>query len=190
MFTTFPRVLLALLLVLAGMLAGRATVRTPPPRWERVTVTDSVFMRSEPDTVVTWRERILRPAVAPVQVAVAPTAGVPTVERFCAPAVAAVAPPATPTDSAPPPPATPADTMLLLRSGAFDGRRLTLWGVTNVGQGWTADYRVRAPLTWRAVGDSVLVQRERLSGLKALGRDLLLVGGGFVLGAAASELRP
>lgn len=178
---------------LAGLALGMAASRRSAPvvRYQQVRVTDTLLVQGEPDTVVLWRERLVHPVVKPQQVATSATGGVSTVTDFCGPSK----PPALHGDSAthlaaagdssPPSPPAPAR-MLLLRSGTFDGRELRLWGALNTGEGWTGTYRADAPLSWRAAGDSVLVQRTRLSGLRRTAGRVLLVGvgaaGGYVVG--------
>lgn len=146
----------------------------PELRFVEVTVADTVLIAAAPDTVVRWREKILRPVVEPARVAVAPTAGLADVERFCA--AAGYRPPLPAADLARPSIArpspvepqrasvfTPPERVLLVSAWTHDGEQLRVWGPRSDGSKAELTYKVRTPYSAVVKQDELLVQRERFS---------------------------
>lgn len=167
-----------------AFLAGRCSSPPGPVTYERVIVPESVLVRSAPDTIVQWRERVVYRTVQAEPRAEAPGAAETDVARFCALArdtvritdtvhVAAAAPPR----------------LALAYAGRFDGRRLSLWEITSDGARVREDFRVRVPHQWAIRGDSALVQSSRWWWVRPLLACLPPAGAGWLLegrlGAAA-----
>lgn len=143
-------------------------------------VTQTVLVQGKPDTVVKWSERIIRPVVKPEHVLVSEGAGAGTVEHFCAHArvdtvrvgdsVRIVT--------------TPPPSAVLIDAGTRRGSTLTLWSVRNTDSaGIRAPYRVGpGDFSFRAAGDSIIVQRDRFARLKQWAGRAALLGAGFVAG--------
>lgn len=76
------------LLVLLGLVVGTAIVRTYFPRekevvrYQYVHVTPEEFAKDEPDTTVTFPEKVVMPERKPAQVVVAPEAGKEDIAEF------------------------------------------------------------------------------------------------------------
>jgi hypothetical protein len=183
-----------------AFLLGRSSAPRAAIPFRRVAVAESAFHRAKPDTVVRWRERIVSPPVRAQLVATSTGAERGTVTRFCAPAKAGKpeAKRQAPGALAAVHDTAAADTgavdetgerALLLTAGRYDGRALSLWGALSDGDGWTATYPVRGRVQWAVMGDSVLVQRDRFSGLKRWGERAAYVAVGAALGYGTSEVR-
>lgn len=176
---------------MAAVLVVRAGIGDPEPRYRDVVVHDTVLIRQEPDTVVRWRDRIVHVYPEAEQVATAPDAAQPDVVGFCT--AAGWNPPGAPALTADtaadaplrhPIPVARLPPRLLIRSGTYDDGSLALFGVLSTGDLQRRDYDVRAPFSFRAVGDSVIVEGSRWDGVWAVMKAAALVGGGYVLGEA------
>lgn len=163
---------LALLSLALGWVMHRPA--PAPVRYERVTVTDTLLLRGEPEIRTRFVDRIVYRTVPAEQFATAPEAGVSDVARFCAPSVRTALADTTTPEPAP---------SLLVRSLRYDGRDLEVWGPLSTGDLWRGSYRVHAPLTARVDGDSLLVRSARLWWVRPAAKGALLVGVGAVLGA-------
>jgi hypothetical protein len=170
-----PHLLVALLVFAAGWWARQPA--PPPVRYERVVVAESVLVAQEPRVEIRYIDRIVTRTVRPEQTATAPDAGEPDVASFCAEYVRGLQPD-TVRDTLRVP-----DARLLIRSGRYDGRELTVWGPTSSGDLKRIDYRARAPLSWVVDGDSVLVRSARAWWIDDAVRAGVFVGAGYLLGA-------
>lgn len=149
----------------------------PPPRYRTVEVTRNQIETAEPDTVVQFRERIVYRTVEPERVAVAPAGAVADVDAFCRGGGFVRA---DSLDGADLP-----DPRLLIRSGRFSGKELTLTGPVSNGDLKSSDYRVRAPFQFRTTGDSILVQGSRWWWVRPTLIGAALFGGGYMVGQMA-----
>jgi hypothetical protein len=170
-----PHALVALLVFSAGWWARQPA--PPAVRYRDVIVPETVLVAGEPQVEVRWRTRIVTRVVRPEQTATAPDAGEPDVASFCAEYVRGLQPD-TVRDTIRVP-----DRRLLIRSGRYDGRELTVWGPTSSGDLKRIDYRARAPLSWVVDGDSVVVRSARAWWIDDAIRAGVYVGAGYLLGA-------
>jgi hypothetical protein len=152
-------------LVVAGVLGGYVLFGGQEAiLYPEVIVPAARIERREPDTVRTFVDRVRHVAVGPSQVATAPQGAHSDVTAFCRPVVALR------TDTI-----IRVDTLLLLRSvthspGWFTQRdRLTVTGLTNVGDLKAMDYDVRPGFTARAVRDGLQVKYPRTALLRSVG---------------------
>lgn len=182
------RLLLAAGLGLAlGLLVMWGLRPDPEVRYRNVEVPVEVLVKSEPDTIIRWQERIITREVEAEQVATAPAAALPDVSGFCG--AAGWLAPGTVADSLPTPAVPPysSDPRLLIRSFAFRDGELQAWGPRSDGDLWSGRYRVSAPFEARVSGDSLFVTTDRWAGLKEWGGRALWAGAGAVAGYVVTQ---
>lgn len=148
------------------------------PLYRDVIVPVEVLVKSEPDTVVQFKERIVYRTVAPEQRAVAPGGAAATVDSFCAEQAAVE-----PSDSAgSEAPASSSAVPALIRSGRYSGNTLTLWEVQADGGLAVETFKgVRAPFQF-SIGERALVQSSRWWWVDDAVKGAIVFGGGFVAG--------
>lgn len=149
---------------------------TPEPEFHEIRVPVRVLVKSEPDTIVKWREKIVYRTVKPTQVVTADSGAAATVDKFCRAAE--------PRDSAgsrtDPTPSSAAPA--LIRSGSFKNNRLTLFEAVANGDLRRSEYRTHSPFTFAERDGGILVQSPRMWWIKPLIRDAVLVGVGYGAG--------
>lgn len=159
--------------------------------YSEVVVPARVIEESEPDTVVSWRERIVTRVVQPEVVARSEEGGEPEVESFCAEFARAKVDSAT---------AAGGDTVetvstrparrLLLRSGSHDpgwfwrSDHLTLTGPLSDGGLQQQSYTLRPGFSFRTHADSVIVRSPRWWWVREGAEAGVLLGIGYALGKA------
>jgi hypothetical protein len=165
--------------MLAGALAFYVFAPVPAPSvdYPRVFVHREAIEQLEPKVEVRFVERIKYVIPKPLQVATAIGGGKPDVIAFCAPTVQG--------DT------SAADPMLLLRSGSlergwplFGADQLRLTGPTSTGDLVQSTYRTRGSVSFRTVGDSVLVRYDRWRWAKDAGT----AAGIFLIGRASARI--
>ncbi len=140
-----------------AFLGGRSLRGEPEIHYERVEVPVEVILEREPDTVVTFVERIRYVNVPPAQVAVATGGAVEAVQEFCKPVVVTQSE----TDTVVVRPT------LLLRSVSVDkawwtGKDAVLFtGLVSTGDLVASDYNLRGSWNARANADSLIVLQSR-----------------------------
>ena len=125
--------------------------------------------RDRPVVHISFVDRIVWKTVPPETVVVSrPGTADTIVTAFCPPAGK------TPDSAAHP--------RLVLTAGRVRRVDLTLFGFTNDGRAWRGAYRVAPDYEWTASGDSVVIQRHRLSlQVPPLVRDAAIAVGAFFL---------
>lgn len=155
------RVALVLVLLVGAASLGRCTAPIPNPETilERVIVTDTLIVESEPQVEIRWRDRIVYRTIEPTQVAEAPTGGMADLQAFCAPSAALPGP-----DSVPPPPRA-----VLLRSIDTDpswwwsAQEVRVVGVTSSGGLQRTAFQAPVGWTLRMDGDAAVVRGPRFN---------------------------
>jgi len=171
---------LTLAIVVAAFLWGRGGRADPEVRYERVEVPVEVLSEREPDTVVTFVDRIKYVNVPPVQIAVAPQGAQSEVQAFCRPITVSQ----TVTDT------VYVEPTLLLRSVSVDQAMWTgrnevfLTGLLSNGDLIGTDYSVRGSWSARVNADSVIVLQSRMSWLKGAMEFAIPLAAGVFLGGA------
>lgn len=171
---------LILAIVVAAFLWGRNGRAAPEVRYERVEVPVEVLLEREPDTVVTFVDRIKYVSVPPVQIAVAPRSAQIDAQAFCRPITVSE----TVTDT------VYIEPKLLLRSVSVDqamwtGRnQVFLTGLLSNGDLIGTDYSVRGSWSARVNADSVIVLQSRISWLKGAMEFAIPLAAGVFLGGA------
>jgi len=169
---------LVLAVVVAAFLWGRSGRAAPEVRYERVEVPVEVILEREPDTVVTFVDRIKYVNVPPVQIAVAPQGAQSEVQEFCRPITLSQ----TVTDT------VYVEPTLLLRSVSVDqamwtGRnQVFLTGLLSDGGLMAADYELRGSWLARVNADSVIVLQSRASWFKGVLEFAIPLTAGLLLG--------
>lgn len=201
--------------VLAGMLFAFALQNLfgpKPPQFESIQVDRAAIEKGEPDAKVSTMEKITTPAVKPVLHATAAGAARNDVVSFCTAAGIAlsgarppapaevpgavvrptVAPPVQSADSprtpAPEPPSASLPAIAFPRSGTATRRSMEFWSVSSSGDLDRTFYRVRYPVTWKADGDSLLVQSSRFGVVRELAPIAPCAAGGALSGKTNSVL--
>lgn len=159
----------------AMFVLGR-TLRDPPEvRYQRVEVPVEVIIKREPDTIVTFVERIKYVNVPAAQVAVASGGGLGAVAEFCKPVTV-----------------TARDTVevqptLLLRSVSVDkawwtgSDKVLFTGLVSNGDMVAADYSVAGDWVARTNADSLMVRRSRVAWLSGAMEFLIPLTAGILI---------
>lgn len=160
-----PRAIVLAGIFTTGLWLGRCgQAAREDAEFQTIYVPRTVLVRSEPDTIVQWRERIVYRTVKPAQVVTADSGAVATVEKFCAATHDTI----TVSTSVP----------ALIRSGSFDGKKLYLFEAVANGDLRRSEFHVHAPFQFAEKGSGVLVQGSRTWWVD----DALKFGGVFIGG--------
>lgn len=187
------------------------------PHYPRVIADSASVVQGEPSASPGVIDRITRPVSRPEVVATAPGAATGDVAAFCgaagwsppgatpplpetateetaiptvsAPAAATPTMPARPHSGIPPALRVQPMPVALARSGRTTHRVTDLWLASSTGDLIRSTHRVRPPVTWRADGDSVIVQGSRTWWVRPLGSLALCAGGGWI-GAELGSVAP
>lgn len=143
----------------------------PTPITKIVTVPQ--YLKARPDTVLTFRERLVYVKTPPETISVTPPFDTASVSEFCRRAAAAK----DTTKNSTPKPAP----ILPRFSGTYREGRLQLFATRSDGSGWSGVYAAHAPMEWSAGQETVTVlSRRRLPGaVRVLGRTALCAGAGY-----------
>lgn len=165
-----------LLLLALSFAAGRCSGSSPDPQLRYVEV-QVPSLPPAPDTVIEWRDRIVRVSVPVEQRASVPDAGLPRLAEFCA-ATEPAMPPADTREA--PAPLSAGPRLSLAYAGRFTGNRLETYLLRTDGAQVLESHQVRAPLEWTISGDSLIVRGSRWWWLD----DVAKIGGAALLGGA------
>lgn len=122
----------------------------PAPATVVSVVSDTVYLAQRPDTVLSWRERLIyRAAVAETITVTRQRFDTVRVARFCEAAAD------TTVDSLKPPPILP------VFSGNYRNGRLQLFATRSDGSGWSGIYTAHAPFEWASGDHTVSVHPRR-----------------------------
>lgn len=154
---------------------------TEPVRWTNdpeIIVAEHVIREAQPPADPTWRDRVVNRYIGPTQLATAPGAAAPDVDRFCKPLLVSSV------DTV----EVVAEEILVLESVDtgwswwFGKTPIEFVGFTNFGDLKRMRYEARPMWDARAVGDSLLVRYPRLAFPAQVALFGIPLGIGYVLG--------